>query len=241
GQLDHGDEDSALASFTEWTVLEPERPGPWLARGFAYWQLGQFDNALADFNTAVKLAGPMLTNSLAARGGLLHAMQRSKEAMSDFGEALKLNKADGMIYLFRGRSLCAEDKYQAGLKDFKTAVQLNAKDAEAHRNLALVLAACPQSRFRNGKRAVQSATDACELTEWNSWTALDTLAAACAEAGDFAEACRWIQKAADMTDGANRKQCLARLKQYQAHQPLRLDWNSLYGSPSAAADAPISK
>ncbi|HVX63396.1 MAG TPA: hypothetical protein VHC19_22435, partial [Pirellulales bacterium] len=47
GQLDHGDEDSALASFTEWTVLEPERPGPWLARGFAYWQLGQFDNALA--------------------------------------------------------------------------------------------------------------------------------------------------------------------------------------------------
>ena len=67
GQLEHGDEDSALASFTEWTVLEPERPGPWLARGFAYWQLRQFDNALADFNTAVKLAGPMLTNSLAAR------------------------------------------------------------------------------------------------------------------------------------------------------------------------------
>lgn len=241
GQLDRGDEDAALASFTEWTTLEPERPGPWLARGFAYWQLGQFDKALGDFNMAVKLAGPMLTNSLSARGGLLYAMQRSKEAMADFGQALKLNKADGMIYLFRGRALCADDKYQSGVKDFKTAIQLNPKDAEAHRNLALVLAACPQDRFRNGKRAVKSATEACELTEWKNWTALDTLAAACAEAGDFDEACRWVQKAAGMTDGANRKQCLARLKQYQAHRPLRLDWNSLYGSPSAAADAPITQ
>jgi Flp pilus assembly protein TadD len=161
--------------------------------------------------------------------------------MADFGKALKFNKADGMIYLFRGRAMCAEEKFASAVKDFKTAIQLNAKDAEAHRNLALVLAACPKDRYRNGKRAVESAKQACELSEWKSWTALDTLAAAYAEAGDFDQARRWAEKAADLSYGANRDQCLARFKQYEARQPLRLDWKSNYGNLSAASESPISK
>lgn len=241
GHLDQGDEETALTAFTEWTTLEPKNPGPWLARGFAYWQLKRFDDALKDFDVAVKLAGPMLSNSLAVHGGLLHAVGRSKEAMAEFGKALKFNKADGMVYLFRGRAMCAEEKFTSAVKDFKTAIQLNAKDAEAHRNLALVLAACPKDRYRNGKRAVESAKQACELTEWKSWTALDTLAAAYAEAGDYDQARRWAEKAADLSYGANRDQCLARLKQYEARQPLRLDWKSNYGNLSAASESPISK
>ncbi len=241
GQLDYGDPEAAIAAFSEWTALEPKSPGSWLARGFAYWQLNRLEDALADFNLAVKIGGPMSSNSLAARGGLLHVMQRPKEAMADFGRALKFNKADGMVYLFRGRVLCAEEKFASALKDFKTAIQLNTKDPEAYRNLALVLATCPQSRYRNGKQAVDHAKKACELTEWNSWTAIDTLAAAHAEAGDFDEARQLAEKAAKMAYGANHDQCMARLKQYESKQPLRLDWKSQYENASAVADAPISK
>ncbi len=87
GQLAHGDQEPAIAAFTEWTALEPKNPDPWMARGFAYWQMGQLNRALADFDLAVKLGGPMLSNSLAARGGLLFVMRRPKEAMADFGKA----------------------------------------------------------------------------------------------------------------------------------------------------------
>src|SRR6185437_7111048 len=52
GQLDSGDKDSAIAAFTEWVTLEPKAPWAWLARGFAYWQLGRLDEALSDFNAA---------------------------------------------------------------------------------------------------------------------------------------------------------------------------------------------
>lgn len=241
GRLDRGEEESAIAAFSEWVRLQPDAPWAWLARGFAFWQLGKDDAAFTDFNQAVSLKGPAISNSLAARGGLLHAMGRSKDAMADFGKALKLNKADGMVYLFRARCYCADEKYSAARKDFETAIRLSPKDAETYRQYALLQAACPKDRFRNGKKAVANAEQACELTEWKNWSALDTLAAANAEAGRFDEACRWAEKAASLTYGANRGQCLARLKQYQAGQPLRLDWKNQIGNPSAAADSPIAQ
>ena len=241
GQLDRGEEETAIAAFTEWITLEPKAPWVWLARGFAYWQLGKLEAALDDFNAAVRLEGPALSNSLAARGGLLHALGRPKEAMADFGKALKSNKADGMVYLFRARAYCADEKYAQADKDFKTATRLGPDDAEAFRQYALLQAACPKDRFRNAKKALENAQRACELTEWKSWSALDVLAAAHAEAGEFEEACRWAEKAAELTYGANRGQCLAHLKLYQSGQPLRFDWKNQSGNPSAAADAPLTQ
>ncbi|HEU5430256.1 MAG TPA: hypothetical protein VFU81_01260, partial [Thermomicrobiales bacterium] len=150
-------------------------------------------------------------------------------------------KSDSMVYLFRARCNCVDAKYSAAKKDFETAIRLAPKDAESYRQYALLLAACPQDRFRNGKKAVANAEQACELTEWKNWSALDTLAAAHAEAGRFDDACGCAEKAAALTYGANRGQCLARLKQYKDGQPLRMDWKNQSGNPSAAADAPISK
>jgi len=43
--------------------------------------------------------------------------------------------------------------------------------------------------------AVESATRDCELTNWKSGRALETLAAACAESGDFDTAVNWQQEA----------------------------------------------
>ena len=52
-------------------------------------------------------------------------------------------------------------------------------------NLAWILSTCADASLRDGKRAVELATHACELTgRKNAWL-LDTLAAAFAETGDF--------------------------------------------------------
>src|SRR5262249_49421907 len=75
--------------------------------------------------------------------------------------------------------------------------------APAYRFLAQLLATCPDDKVRDGKRAVQYATTACELTDWKVPSCLETLAAAYAEAGQFEEAIRYQTRAlSDLTFAA---------------------------------------
>jgi serine/threonine protein kinase/tetratricopeptide (TPR) repeat protein len=89
--------------------------------------------------------------------------------------------------------------------------------------LARFQATCSQAEFRDGARAVENATKACELSHWDDYRHLDTLAAAYAEAGRFEQAAQWQHQArtklpAEIRPG-QRADCEARLKLYQAGQP----------------------
>ena len=105
--------------------------------------------------------------------------------------------------------------------DLNQAVQLNPQNAMAYNNLAWLLATGPQAVHRDGKKAVEYATKACELSEWKSSGNVDTLAAACAEAGDFDNAVKWENQALADPDlkGKDRTDAQSRLKLYQAHKP----------------------
>ena len=84
------------------------------------------------------------------------------------------------------------------------------------------MATCPDARFRNGKKAVELATRACELTEWKLADMIDSLAAAHAEAGDFDAAVKWQIKANVLYDAdANREEGRARLELYLESTPYR--------------------
>src|SRR5438270_574180 len=96
-------------------------------------------------------------------------------------------------------------------------------DAHVVNNVAWFRATCPEARFRNGKEAVELATRACTLENWKDADGIDTLAAAYAEIGNFAEAERYQQKAMALLseDEALRPKFRERLAQYRAKQPVR--------------------
>ena len=57
------------------------------------------------------------------------------------------------------------------------------------------MATCSDAKIRDGKKAVELATRACELSQWNNASYHDTLAASYAESGEFDKAVEWQEKA----------------------------------------------
>jgi tetratricopeptide (TPR) repeat protein len=90
-------------------------------------------------------------------------------------------------------------------------------------NLAWQLATCPDSKVRDGTRAVRLAQRACELTHYRKTIMVGTLAAAYAEAGRFDEAIATAQRACDLASESGKQELLKKnqdmLALYRAHQP----------------------
>jgi len=79
----------------------------------------------------------------------------------------------------------------------------------------------PAAEVRNGPEAIENATKACELDNWQDPRYVDTLAAAYAEVGDFASAIEWQKKAIDLLteEPRPRSDFEGRLKLYESGQP----------------------
>jgi tetratricopeptide (TPR) repeat protein len=96
--------------------------------------------------------------------------------------------------------------------------------SRARNGLAWLLATCPDDDIRDGAKAVEHATKACELTNWENAAFVDTLAAAYAESGDFDSAVKQQRKAIELLseeDEGPRADMEERLKLYQSGKPYR--------------------
>jgi tetratricopeptide (TPR) repeat protein len=110
-----------------------------------------------------------------------------------------------------------EGDYANEIDWYTKAIQLDKESPKAYNYLAWLLATCPKAEFRNGTKAVEQATKACELSEWKNMSIIDTLAAAYAESGDFDKAVKWESKVLDAYP--SNDSIKTRLALYQKHQP----------------------
>lgn len=114
-------------------------------------------------------------------------------------------------------------KYQEAAADFAHAVRLCPTNADCCNAYAWFLATCPTNEFRDGKKAFELAQNACELTKWKVWYCVGTLAAACAEKGDYEQAVTYVKQALEMGGLTDRERNAEkrRLSLYEQKQPIR--------------------
>ncbi|HYY93402.1 MAG TPA: tetratricopeptide repeat protein [Pyrinomonadaceae bacterium] len=106
-------------------------------------------------------------------------------AIADATKAIGLNPDYAAAYNNRGNARKNKGDYDGAIADYTKVIALDAGYANAYNSLAWLLATAPKQELRDGKRAVELARKACELSKWQHPNQLDTLAAAYAEAGDF--------------------------------------------------------
>jgi tetratricopeptide (TPR) repeat protein len=219
----NGEYDQAIEDFDE-----AIRIGPWIDprvfcfRGIAWRAKGDNDRAINDFNEAIRRARETVATILVssslnlAKGEYAYAIGNCRQAIWQCREA-------AAAFDLRGRAWHTKGDYDKALQDFDEAISVNAQYELAYINKAFLMATCPVEKYRDGKKAMELATKACELTAWKDYRAIATLAAGCAECGQFEEAMKWQKKVLDDTqvlkgEGEKARQ---RLKLYEEKKPYR--------------------
>jgi Zn-dependent protease len=172
-------------------------------------------------------------------GRWLKAEEKRKEALARFEQgdldaaiqactacldtAPNENALCGEVYYWRGVARAARGDASGARDDLEASLIAYPDSLAALDYLGTLLATSTRDEVRNGARAMQLATRACELTEWNEPSYMETLAAAYAELGLFDEAIavqqRALKSANSEHDGDN--DALKRLEMYTAGKPLR--------------------
>lgn len=224
-----GDDKDAVTDFSKAIELDSQNLPALNDRGTAYRRLGQFPQAKADFDRLI-VKGVKHPAVYTNRGLTWLDLGNPEQAMTDLRAALELDAKFAPAWETAGAVREAMRDYPKAIENYSKATELDPNFAIAWNNIAWLLATAPDPGVRNGRRAVESATKACELTGYQKLDFVDTLAAAHAEAGQFEQAVARAREVLQHVDQEHKASIEARLKLYEAGQP----WHQS-DSPSKAS------
>jgi tetratricopeptide (TPR) repeat protein len=219
-----GDADRAMAQYREAIRLSPSFARAHFVLGLLLETRGDDRSAIDEF-TATVGSDP---KNLEARFSLANALRRNgriEEALVQYDDILRADPsvsqatfgyAMGLVRLGRYRE--ARDRLDAAVKAFPDQPGL------AHA-LARVLAAAPDDRVRDGRRA--AAIVSALMKTQRSPALTETMAMTQAELGRFDEAVRWQREAIELarqTGRTNVGGLTETLRLYESRRPCRTPW-----------------
>jgi tetratricopeptide (TPR) repeat protein len=216
--------EEALDHYTKMIDKDPEDEHWFAYRGWAYNKLNRDAEAIKDYTEAIRLkpGSNYLHNN---RGVILRKMKKFAEALDDFDTCVENSPNYGLAYRNRAQTHSAMKKFDKAIADYETAHKLEPDASQPLNGLAWLYATAPDDKVRDGKKAVEYANKACEMTDWKNGGYIDTLAAAYAEVGQFDKAVEFQDKAIKVGDlpikdiEAARK----RLELFKSKKPYRSD------------------
>jgi len=227
-QVNNGDE--AVKVLKKAIEMDPELLSAQVHLGVALVQSGQVDQGIACFQRLVA-EDPKRVAALTAWGGVLFDLKRYDEAIERLEKALEVDpQYPPARYLLaralvrHGGALAEQGKYEKAIADFRKAMEMAPDNPTPMNNLAWVLATAPKDALRDGTEAVKLAARVCKATRHEQPTAMDTLAAAYAEAGRFSDAVDAATKALELAKKKKKslvEDIRARLELYKAGKPYR--------------------
>jgi tetratricopeptide (TPR) repeat protein len=146
---------------------------------------------------------------------LLAQQGKRTEAIEHFSAAVRLSPAFTAAHYGLAQALEAQGQFTDAIKHYDEALRVSSQEPVVLDALAWLLATCPSTELRDGRRAVDLAEKANALTKQADVRMLRTLAAAYAEAGRFDDAARTARKAQQLAQEQGQEE-LARDIERQA-------------------------
>ncbi len=203
-------------------LMSPNLPQGLLIRSMIYADQGRLSDAISDMKALLKQDPKNMGWRMQLASYYLQDKRQTK-AIEIFAQALDEDKENWLARQARADTLLSIGKHADAIADFEIVVKEQPEDDSILNNFAWVLATSPDDQLRDGKRAIELATKACEVTEYKEAHILSTLAAAYAETGDFENAVKWSRKAVELgtPEGEVDQQLQNELDSYLEKKPWR--------------------
>lgn len=228
----------AIDDFTQAIRIDPKYARAYNKRGCAWLEKKSYARAVADFTEAIRI-DPKFGRAYHNRGNAMVRQKDYDRAIADYTAALKVDPSDILAFVDRSAAYRGKGDDVRALADLSRALLLRPDSPEALVGRAWLLATSPSAKIRDGKRALDDAARACELTHWKEAYPLGTLAAAAAERGDFDSAVKYQQRAQALYKAPDDiAKGHARLDLYKAKAPYREPSPSDLARPEGKAPAP---
>ncbi len=200
--LDAGRPDEAVTEMRNAVDLDAGSAPAHTNLGHALAATGDLNQALPELRRALDL-DPGYAPAHYHVGLVLARQGRAVEAILQWQKAVELNPQYAEAHDSLAGALYAQGKTAEALAHWRAATNLAPNDGDALRHAAWVLATSSEAQLRNGSEALALAVRAAELSGGRNAAVLDTLAAAYAETGRFADAVLTARRALALAEVGN--------------------------------------
>jgi len=216
-----------MGAMTEWQQaleLEPTDARANNGMGIALGMAGKSAEAVPYFQKAVQAQADFFE----AYYNLAVLYTKQKQADSAIGawqNVVRIRPKFAQGHESLGSALYVKGDFSNALRELRSAIEEEPNRVVSLRLASNLLATCPDSSLRNGTEAVALADRARQLTNGKDPAVLDTLSAAYAEKGSFAQAIDTEEQAVDLATQEGDVALAGRLKvhlaRYESNEPLR--------------------
>jgi len=204
----------AILEYKKALAINPNYADAHINLGTACLKKGILDEAISEFRKTLIIKPNHLETHI--KLGIAYFKQgRLDDAISEFKKAIAINPTLAETYHKLASALETQGKLSDAISAYREVIHLKPDHHKAYNNLAWIYATSSNANIRNGNEAIALATKACELTGFKKAEALDTLAAAYAEQGNFDKAVEHQYKAIELASPQIEEDLQKRLQLYK--------------------------
>ena len=183
-----------------------------------------WDEAIDHLREAVRLR-PDYADAYFNLGGVLFQQGHIDQAIAQWRKALAIRPRDAEAHKNVASALRKQGNVKEAISEYEQALNIVPEDSVSLNNLAWILATSSDASMRDGARAVTLAVKSVQISGGGDPNFIRTLAAARAEAGQFAEAVATAEAAKTLASTQNKPELASRLEEeialYRARVALR--------------------
>ena len=183
---------NAIADLNYCIKVDPSNSWPYFQLGGVWCDQGDLEKGIRFYSKAIEV-NPNHIEPYGTRGIMKSMLGRIDSAVDDLNTAIEIDPQYPMLYIVKAQILELKGDCQAVIENYEKAMSFDPEKFNTKGDIAWILAACPDSNFRDGEKALELAAEFYDSDQ--NHEILRTVAAAYADIGDFENALIYQKKA----------------------------------------------